>query len=176
MKRPYYKALSVLVILIAAGLIFTSIQSSRKYKFDRRAEELHQQLIEATHYVDPSTAMEIISNQDDNYIFVDIRNPRDFANFHIEGAVNVPIPRILDDVYIPYLESDRKKILYSDESIEADQIRLLLTQYGYDNLYVLQGGATYWKENVLSKNVFRSTGEYEDEKLNFDIEKIKNPE
>ena len=174
MKRPYLKSLGLFIILLTIGLIIASVQSSKKYKFGTKAEALHAQLLEGKHYIDPNSAMEILSRKDDNYIFVDIRNPREFDNFHIEGAVNVPMQRVLDDVYIPYLENDKVKVLYSNESIEADQIRLLLTQYGYDNLFVLQGGADYWKENMLSRDVFKSAGEYDDEKLKFDLEKVKN--
>jgi hypothetical protein len=52
----------------------------------------------------------------------------------------------------------------------------LLTQYGYENLIVLQGGANYWKENMLSKDVFKEATEYDDEKLRFDSEKLKEGE
>jgi len=103
---------------------------------------------------------------------IDIRNPREFDNFHIKGSVNVPIQRVLDDEYITYLKNDKKKILYSNESIKADQIRVLLTQYGYKNLYVLQGGASYWKDHMLSRDIFKAKTEYDDEKLKFDINKV----
>jgi len=176
MKRPYLKSLGLIVILLTLGLIIASIQSSKKYKFGTKAEKLHVQLLEGEHYIAPESAMELITKKDDKYIFVDIRNPREFDNFHLEGAVNVPLQRVLDDIYIPYLENDKIKVLYSNESIDADQVRLLLTQYGYDNLYVLQGGVDYWKENMISKNVFKSVGEYNDEKLKFDIDKIKSSE
>ncbi len=137
------------------------------------AEELHSELVASNHEMDPNKAWDILSNNNDDYIFVDIRNPREFANFHIEGAVNVPLQRVLDDEFIPYLKNEKKKVLYSNESIKANEIRLLLTQYGYDNLFVLQGGARYWKENMLSKDVFKSRGEYNDNKLKFDPNKMK---
>lgn len=172
MKKPYITLLGLLVVVIAIGLIVASIKSSKKYKFNKSAEALHAELVTTKHYIDPNTAWEIISKKNDEYIFVDIRNPREYENFHIEGAVNVPIQRALDDEYIPNLKNSKKKILYSNESIKADQIRLLLTQYGYDNLYVLQGGADYWKENMLSNDIFKGKADYDDEKLKFDPKKI----
>ena len=165
--------LGLIIVLLTVGLIFTSLQASKKYKFDKKAVELHKELSELKHFVDPGKAKEMLSSQQGDYIFIDIRNPREFDNFHIEGAVNVPMPRILDDEFIPYLKNNKTKVLYSNESIEADQIRLLLTQYGYNNLLVLQGGATYWKENMLSSDVFKAKGEYDDEKLKFDPNSIK---
>lgn len=172
MKRPYLVTLGIVVIVLAGGLILTSIQTSKKYKFKRTAQDIHAELIEAKHFMDPGTAKELIARKDEKYIFVDIRNPREFANFHIESAVNVPMQLALEDEFIPYLKDNRIKVLYSEKSIEADQIRLLLTQYGYDNLMVLQGGAKYWKENMLSTDVFKAKGIYDDEKLAFDVKEL----
>ena len=173
MKKPYLKILGLIVIALTAGLIFTSLKSSQKYKFQKTAEVQHSELVKGYHLISPHKAKDILSKQSDEYIFVDIRNPREFDNFHIEGAVNVPMQRVLDDEFIPYLKDARKKVLYSNEGIKANEIRLLLTQYGYENVLVLQGGANYWQENMLSKDVFKSKGEYADEKLKFDPEKLK---
>jgi rhodanese-related sulfurtransferase len=173
MKRPYIKALGLIVVVLAIGLVFTSLKSSKKYKFKESAMQLHTELLASKHQIDPNTALDVINNKDDNYVFVDLRNPREYANFHIQGAINVPMQRVLDDAYIPYLKDNRIKVLYSENSIDANQVRLLLTQYGYDNLMVLQGGANYWKENMVSKDVFKSKGMYDDEQLNFDPEKLK---
>ena len=38
---------------------------------------------------------------------------------------------------------------------------------------VLQGGARYWRENMLSRDVFKARAEYDDEKLKFDPAKLK---
>ncbi len=176
MQRPYIKVLGLIVVAMAVGLVFTSLKTSKKFKFKETASALHQDLISSTHFMEPQLARELISKKDENYIFVDIRNPREYDNFHIEGAINIPMQRVLDDTYISALKDKRIKVLYSNESVDADQVRLLLTQYGYENLLVLQGGANYWKENMLSKDVFSKPGEYDDEKLRFDPEKLKSEE
>lgn len=173
MKRPYLISLGVVIIVLTAGLILASVTTSQKYKFKRSAVNIHAELIDAKHFMDPQTAKKVIASKDENYVFVDIRNPREYDNFHIEGAVNVPMQRVLDDEYVSSLKNDRIKVLYSEESIDADQVRLLLTQYGYENLMVLQGGARYWKENMLKRDIFKSSEEYDDEKLKFDPEKLK---
>ena len=173
MKKPYLKIFGSIVIALIAGLIFTSLESNKKYKFQKTAEVQHSELVTGNHLISPDKAKDILSKQSDDYIFVDIRNPREFDNFHIEGAVNVPLQRVLDDEFIPYLKNKKSKILYSNESIKANEITLLLAQYGYENLFVLQGGANYWKENMLSKDVFKSKGEFNDNKLKFDPGKLK---
>ena len=173
MKRPYIKLLGLLVIIITTALVYLSIKDSQKYRFDKSAEAMHQDLLKNDYYLNPEKAWEIIGAKDQKYVFVDLRNPREFDNFHIEGAINVPMQRVLDEEYVQSLKNDKTKVLYSNESIKADQIRVLLSQYGYENLMILQGGAKYWKENMISKNVFKSKKEYDDEKLKFDPEKLK---
>ena len=173
MKKPYIKLLGLIVILFLAGLVFTSLRARNKYRFKQPAEELHSELIKSNHFMTPQKAQEIINNKDDKYIFVDLRNPREYDNFHIEGAVNIPLPQILDDQYASVFKNDKIKVLYSNKSIKADEAWMLLTQYGYENLLVLQGGADYWKNNVMARNVFEKKGNYDDEKLQFDVSKIK---
>ncbi len=172
MKRPYIKLLGLIIVLLFAGLIFTSLKSSKKYRFNKAAEVQHSELIKANHFISPEEAKALLSNQDDDYVIVDIRRPRDFDNFHIPGSVNIPLQRVLDDKFKPYLNNNKKKILYSAENIKANEIWLLLSQFGYDNLFVLQGGANYWKDHMISKNVFDKKGEFDDEKLNFDPKKL----
>ncbi len=174
MRRPYLILLGAIIVLMMAGLIVTSLKARSKYRFRKPAEELHQELIKSKHFMAPEKALEIINQKDGKYVFVDIRNPREYDNFHIEGAINIPLPQILDDQYAPLFKDDRVKVLYSNESIKADRAWLLLTQYGYENLLVLQGGANYWKNNVVAKNVFGEKGDYDDEKLKFDDSKIKS--
>lgn len=172
MKAPYIKTLGFIVVAIAIALVFTSYKTSSKYRFDKTAEELHKELLTNSHNINPNDALKLIEGGSDDYVFIDIRNPREYDNFHIKGSVNVPQQRVLDENYVPYLQNNKKKILYSDHSIKADQIRVLLTQYGYKNLYVLQGGATYWKENMLNRDVFKGTAVYDDEQLKFDFKKL----
>ena len=173
MKRPFITVLGVFIVVVAVGLVLTSLVSSRKFKFNQSAETFHAELVKSDYFISPQKARELIAEKNENYIFVDIRNPHDYENFHIESAVNVPMQRALDDEYVPYLEDNRIKVLYSQESIKADQIRLLLTQYGYENIMVLHGGASYWKANMLKDDILKSKPEYEDEKLKFDLTKVK---
>lgn len=173
MKKPYIKSLGLFVIIIFAGLVFLSVKSSKKYQFHKTAEELHAELVEGKHYIDPVKAKELISKQNKDVVFVDIRNPREFDNFHLEGAINIPMPQVLDDEFTTFFENNKTKVLYCDEIVRADQVRLILTQFGYEHIQVLQGGVNYWKANMSSTNVFESKGEYDDEKLKFDPKKLK---
>lgn len=173
MEKPYIKILGVVVVVIAVTLIITSLRSMSKYKFDQTAEQLHAQVVKAEHFLDPMSAKDILYKNDEKYLFIDIRNPRAFDNFRLESAINIPMQQVLDDDFRSVFSNEKIKVLYSENSIDADQVRLLLTQYGYDKILVLQGGVSYWKENMLKDDIFSKKGEYDDEKLKFDPEKLQ---
>lgn len=173
MNKNYIKILGGITVAIAIVLIVISVNEGKKYKFRMSAEELHRQVVEGNYMISPMEAQKIIERGDDRYVFIDIRNPREFDNFHLDGAVNVPLQRVLDDGYVSYLKNEKIKVLYSDEGTDANQVRLLLTQYGYENLLVLQGGVDFWKENMITRDLFKPTADYEDEKLRFDPDKLK---
>jgi rhodanese-related sulfurtransferase len=174
MRKPYIVALGAVVVALAIGLIFTSVTTSKKYKFSRKATDVHAELIAKDHLLDPNTARKLMEAGDAKYMWIDVRNPAEFDKFHIEGAINIPLQRVLDESYVETLKNEKIKVFYSQESIVADQVRLLLTQYGYDNLMVLQGGVAYWQESVLSNDIFKAAGEYDDEKLLFSADSLKS--
>ena len=60
MKIPYIKILGLIVVVMAAGLIFMSIKTSQKYKFRKSAKEIHSQLLNGNHLVDPGIAFDLI--------------------------------------------------------------------------------------------------------------------
>jgi rhodanese-related sulfurtransferase len=172
MKRPFLITLGTLIILITASLILASLKSVQKYRFGTSAEELHKMLVENDHFITPSEADEILKRGDESYIFVDLRNPRSYDNYHIDGAVNVPMQRVLDEEYEDALKDNRKKILYSDEGITSNEVWMVLSQYGYENLYVLEGGLEYWRRNMVDKDIFKAVDDFSDEKAKYDYLKV----
>lgn len=172
MQRPYIKILGLVVILSGLFVMLSSWRASKKYNFNTDAKTVFQLLREGNHFVTPDQAKQILDQETHEYVFVDLRNPREFANFHVENSVNVPLQAVLDNRYRSIFKDKRNKVLYSDESIEANQIWMLLTQYGYKNLYVLEGGADFWKNHVLDQNVFKADAIYQDEKPKYDFKKV----
>ena len=172
MQKPYIKILGIVVILSALFVILSSWRASKKYNFNTEAKTVYKLLQERNHYITPDQAIKIIDQNDPEYVLVDLRNPRQFANFHVGNAVNVPLQAVLDNQYHQIFNDKRKKVLYSDECIEANQVWILLTQFGYQNLFVLEGGADFWKNHVLDKNVFKADAIYQDEKPKYDFKKV----
>ncbi len=159
-----------LFILFAILLIYTSFKHHQKYKFKVDAKEMLTQMVSTSHQIAPDEAKKLLGN--DEYIFIDLSNPRTFERFHTEGSVNVPFEMVLDDQYKPLFQQEAKKVLISQTGIRAEEIWTLLTQYGYKNLYVLEGGKAYWQKFVANRDVLKKPAPYENEKPKFDYKAL----
>lgn len=116
--------------------------------------------MEATEMLDKIQAFDHLSTdmvnkvKDDTskYVFIDLRSPYDFEVKHIDNAKNIPTAFILDDenraIFQNYLDQGIEVILYGYTQRESMAPWMLLTQIGFTNTKVLQGGfACYNGEN-----------------------------
>ncbi|HEY9184315.1 MAG TPA: rhodanese-like domain-containing protein [Salegentibacter sp.] len=87
-------------------------------------------------------------------VLVDIRNPYEFENSHLENAINIPTPDILKEenqtIFKEWKESNKTVTLYGKDIEEANIPFLLLYQLGYDNLKLLNA------ENRCVQNKLRT--------------------
>jgi rhodanese-related sulfurtransferase len=92
-----------------------------------------------------------IIQKDPSIQLIDVRNPREFDQFSLPGAINIPLQDILSEANVDLLnQGTRMNIFYSNGSTEANEAWMLTRQLGYQNNYVLQGGLNYWLETVLN--------------------------
>lgn len=80
-----------------------------------------------------------------DYRLVDLRDERAFAEYHIPGALHVPMTQLLD----ASLARNEKVVLYSDGGIHSAQAWFLLRAHGFKGAYILRDGLDGWKEQVL---------------------------
>jgi rhodanese-related sulfurtransferase len=98
--------------------------------------------------VDHVTAEEladwIIQGRTD-YRLIDLREPADYAAYHIPTAENATVTELED---YPLYRNERI-VLYSNGGIHSAQAWFLLRARGFQGVYMLLGGLTAWKEDVL---------------------------
>ncbi len=86
----------------------------------------------------------IIKNRAD-YRLVDLRTEKEFAEYAIPTAENIPLAGLTD----AGLQRNEKIILYSEGGIHSAQAWFLLKAKGYKSVYMLFGGLDEWKDQVL---------------------------
>ncbi|MBI9033870.1 MAG: rhodanese-like domain-containing protein [Bacteroidales bacterium] len=143
-----YSAIGVVTIIVIASL---NAYKPMEYKIS--AKDMHQTVLKGEHLIKPSVLYKAINEKKDHYQIIDLRTPYLFNMFHIDGSVNIPADMILGKDAQKLLHTEGKKVLVCANTIKASEIYMLLNQYGYNDLYVMEGGVSYWKfEQASIKN------------------------
>ncbi|MBI5403861.1 MAG: rhodanese-like domain-containing protein [Ignavibacteriae bacterium] len=86
----------------------------------------------------------IIQGKSD-YRIIDLRTEKEFAEYHIPGAENIPM-QTLDKAD---LMKNEKIILYSEGGIHSAQGWMILKAKDFKGVYILFGGLEEWNEKIL---------------------------
>jgi len=173
MKHLNLLILGGLAVILSIIFGVATIKVTGKYNFKRNANEMLARVNTRTQYLEISKAKELIKN--DTVIFIDIRTPKEFMGFHIENAQNIPFDRLLDDEFIKFLQGNQMKVLYGSNSVGSNAAWMILIQYGYDKLYVLDGGVQDWISEVETNDIFKDAY-LSDEAPKFKFSEVMNPE
>lgn len=76
---------------------------------------------------------------------IDTRSAKEYAEYHIPVAQNVPLTELMDQNFYP----TDKIILYSDNGEKAAQGWFLLKAKKFKAVYILKGGLNEWKNQIL---------------------------
>jgi rhodanese-related sulfurtransferase len=96
-------------------------------------------------HVNVQTLADWIIQGKSDYRLVDLRNEKDFAEYHIPSSENIT----LSDLEQSSLHRNEKIVLYSDGGIHSAQAWMLLVAKGYKGVYILRGGLEEWKDQIL---------------------------
>ena len=134
-------------LLLLIGLM---VRKAPKAPFTMEATEMLEK-IQAFDHLSPEMVNQV-KNDTTKYVFIDLRSPYDFEVKHIDNAKNIPTAFILDDenraIFQNYMNQGVEVVLYGYTQRESMAPWMLLTQIGFTNTKVLQGGfACYNGEN-----------------------------
>lgn len=146
-KREY-QILAFILVFIAAGLVLLP-----KYKKNEgiMPELFVKNAISSERYISTDQLADKIINQDPSILLIDMRSEKEFIEFSLPNAINIPLKNLLDDDYIGYIDQDiYDVILFSNDSFYADQAWMLGNRLGFKNLYVLKGGLNEWFNTIIN--------------------------
>jgi phage shock protein E len=78
------------------------------------------------------------------FIILDVRTPEEFANGHIEGAINIDI----NDNFVSEaatLEKDKTYLVYCHSGRRSAEARDTMAQLGFKNIYNMTAGISEWQ-------------------------------
>ncbi len=181
-KRITIATLSFVIVLI----IGVATMKKPVYEFKINPQDLSEQLF-SIYQVTPDEAMEWMFDST-MAVFVDIRGIYDFERGHLENAINIPIPKLLDKenkkMYDMWLSDSLTVVIYGNDELQSNSAWMLMYQLGYTNMRMLQGGNNYIDKlynDELGENesfnvedpAYDYAGIIEDVKLNNDLPQQK---
>lgn len=113
-----------------------------------RIEPLLQAIARHEDRVRPEQLADWIIQDRKDFALVDVRDPEDYRQGHIEDALHVPVVQLLDTHTLATLPKDRKLVVYSNGSEDGAKAEVLLRLAGRQAL-VLEGGYNAWQKRVL---------------------------
>lgn len=76
--------------------------------------------------------------QDNDYIIIDVRSKNEYLEGHLDGAINIPLSVIKDEIY--KIPKDKKVLLYCQSGSRSKKAIKILEDLGYCEIYNLKGG------------------------------------
>lgn len=74
------------------------------------------------------------------YILVDVRNRREFRENHLNGAVNIPLTDIKQNIEKNIKIKNKKILVYCQSGIRSAKAVEIMEDLGYTQVYNLKGG------------------------------------
>jgi rhodanese-related sulfurtransferase len=130
---------------LGLGMLAMAGQPVRGHTVTIDTQELATLVSSKVDHMLPAELADRIIRGATDYRLIDLRDEPDFAAYHIPGAENVPVARLLD----AGLLRNETIVLYSDGGIHAAQAWMLMRAQGYKGVTTLFGGLDGWKEDVV---------------------------
>lgn len=91
----------------------------------------------------------IYADEIEGAYLIDVRKPEEFAFKTIAGAVNISAEVIRDNLSL--VPRDKKVVLFCNRGFQSYVASRVLIQNGFDNVYSLSGGFSFYKEQLKNR-------------------------
>ena len=83
----------------------------------------------------------------DNLFLLDVREPNEYAEWHIENSVNIPLEKLSNEETLSKIPKDKEIITICPRGNRATIGKYMIQRYGY-NVKVLEGGLIAWSTEI----------------------------
>jgi len=143
-KLPIRKRVGIVAIILGFIAIFA------RSPYDRsttrvNVKDLTNISLKDDHSINADELAEWIIKGKYDYRLIDLRNPEIYSQYNIPGSENIPVREMFNSD----LMRNEKIVLYSDEETVAAQGWFLLKADNFQGVYILEGGMSSWKDQIL---------------------------
>lgn len=130
-------------ILAVGALILGNPFNNSKAVIDLK--ELALEVEKAQDHVTVEELADWIIKGNSDFRLVDLRTEKEFNEYHVPTALNVPITALINQPW----EKNEKIVIYSQGGIHSAQAWYLMRAKGYKKVYFITGGLDEWKDKIL---------------------------
>lgn len=139
------------IVFAGLGLIIAAVPQNTTLPYKLTAQQMLEQSNSRVPYYSPEEIANIIVQKDPEFQLIDVRPQDEFEKFSLPGAINIPLTDILSEEYRDFLNQDVKvNILYSNGTLDATKAWMIMSQLGWENNYIMEGGLNYWAEVIMN--------------------------
>ena len=148
MKR---REVLIMVLLLVGSIITMFLPNTKAHKHIIGSKQLLYEVNSQGRYITTDEVAKMIMEKDPSLLLIDIRSPKEYKKFTLDGAMNIPFDKIMDDDNKDYFDQDvYTTVLFSNGSSLADQAWLRLRSYDYKGNKVMKGGLNQWYQTIIN--------------------------
>jgi len=140
-------ALVLFAVVIVIGLLTVN---QPRLKYVQPLDQTLEMVAWEEGTVFPYEIVDVLNGSIDTIMLIDIRNTFDYSRGHIPGSENITSVDLVNEENIERLEQLMEDgmtvVVYGKTQLDANGPWLLLRQLGFDNVRILLGGYSYYKE------------------------------
>ncbi len=138
------------VVLALAGTIVRGVGSA-----PANTSGIVETIVQERDHVTAGELARWIVEKRTDFELIDLRQPWQYADYHIPTATNVPLPQLFQEDGLKKLSREKKVVVYGLGAGHAAQAQLLLSMKGYNALSLREGISSWW-EDVMTPLSLRS--------------------
>lgn len=120
------------------GLLILLTRQAGQSNFKLNAQEMHQQAQKMDYVIQPGELTRMAG-----YKIIDLRAPGLSVPRHLQDTLTIPMAQLLDAEYQAFFEQRSPKVILAYDPTHAHAAWMLLTQLGYENLFVMSPRENY---------------------------------
>ncbi len=169
-------ALSAFVFILIIGFVF---RTKPILSYDKSISESVSALTDSGAYFNPWELENVIANKVGDVVLFDIRDNFIFGQGHIPGAENMSANDLTSEENIDRLKNLKEQgltvVLYGEDELQANGPWMLFRQVGFDNIKLLKGGYSYYKEHQSNLSATKNDDSYLKGSARFDYAEMAAP-
>jgi 3-mercaptopyruvate sulfurtransferase SseA len=150
------KSFSTVLIVLALGLMVLQgrVEGEKPASLSASTSALLADIESAKDHMEPEDLADRLMQGDSGIMVVDIRPAKEYAEYHISGAVNISMADLPDA--LAGRENKGTIVLYSNGMTHPAQARDALFRLGFRNVYILTDGLVGFIDRILKPSSLRA--------------------